>query len=35
MSPRRHVHVRQNVDWFETPLPDELWQALERKGLIS
>lgn len=27
--------LRQNVDWFERPLPDELWQALENRGLIS
>jgi D-threo-aldose 1-dehydrogenase len=27
--------VRQNVEWFERPLPNELWQALETRGLIS
>lgn len=27
--------VRQNVEWFERPLPDELWQALRSKGLVS
>ncbi|WP_181763191.1 aldo/keto reductase [Mesorhizobium sp. B2-4-13] len=27
--------VRQNVGWFEQALPNELWQALEGRGLIS
>lgn len=27
--------VRQNVGWFEMPLPDELWPALESRGLVS
>lgn len=26
--------VRQNVGWFEQPIPDELWQALAEKELV-
>ncbi|TPM36237.1 aldo/keto reductase [Mesorhizobium sp. B2-3-4] len=27
--------VRQNVEWFERPLPEELWRALEASGLVG
>ncbi|WP_372424492.1 aldo/keto reductase [Salinarimonas chemoclinalis] len=32
---RHPDRVRQNVEWFETPLPDALWDALARDGLIA
>ncbi len=27
--------VRQNVEWFETEIPQDLWSTLEAKGLIA
>jgi D-threo-aldose 1-dehydrogenase len=27
--------VRQNVGWFEQPVPDELWHALKLEGLVA
>ncbi len=31
---RSAAQVRQNVEWFEQPIPDALWTSLENKGLI-
>ncbi len=28
------AQINTTVDWFETPIPDELWAALEAEGLI-
>lgn len=27
--------VRQNVEWFESTIPDDLWLALEAEGLVA
>lgn len=35
IGPRDAEQVRQNVAWFETALPDDLWDALEREGLAA
>jgi len=32
---KRPDRVVQNVGWFEMSVPDELWQTLQDKGLIS
>jgi D-threo-aldose 1-dehydrogenase len=29
------AELRQNADWFETPIPPALWQALKRAGLLD
>lgn len=35
IGPRDAEQVRQNVAWFEQDLPADLWEALEREGLIA
>lgn len=35
IGPRDAEQVRQNVAWFEQDVPAELWEALERDGLIA
>jgi D-threo-aldose 1-dehydrogenase len=35
IGPRDAEQVRQNVAWFEQELPAELWETLEREGLIA
>jgi len=32
---RSAAQVRQNVDWFEQPLPGALWTALRERGLVD
>jgi D-threo-aldose 1-dehydrogenase len=32
---RSPSQVRANVDWFERPLPDALWDDLRRQGLVD
>jgi D-threo-aldose 1-dehydrogenase len=29
------AQLRQTVEWFERPIPDELWPALQSRGLID
>ena len=35
IGPRDAEQVRQNVAWFEQDVPAELWEALQRDGLIA
>ncbi len=32
---RSAAQVRQNVGWFEQPVPDGLWTALRERGLVD
>jgi D-threo-aldose 1-dehydrogenase len=32
---RSPAQVRQNVGWFEQPVPDGLWTALRERGLMD
>ena len=32
---RSAAEIRQDVEWFERPIPEELWSALEAEGLIA
>ncbi|MBP0592617.1 aldo/keto reductase [Paraburkholderia sp. LEh10] len=27
--------LNKNIEWLETPIPDQLWQALQRDGLLA
>lgn len=34
-GPRNASELRQIVDWFDTPIPQDFWQSLKAKGLLS
>jgi D-threo-aldose 1-dehydrogenase len=29
------AQLRQNAEWFELPIPPQLWQELKRRGLLD
>lgn len=33
-GPRDKAELQQNLEWFTTPIPDELWISLKSKGLL-
>ncbi|MGB3909779.1 MAG: aldo/keto reductase [Pseudolysinimonas sp.] len=35
MGPRNRVELRQNLEMFEFPIPDEMWDELRRRNLIG
>ena len=32
---RNTTQLQQNIDWFEMPIPTELWQTLRSRGLVD